>query len=242
MIIPSLDFINGKIVRLYKGNYNKKKYYYNNVFETLSKYQSQGANFVHLVDLNGADNVKNKQNFFLKEILSSVKKINIQIGGGIRTQFDIDFLLESGAKRIVLSSLAINNKNFVKKIFTIYGSECIVLALDVKINKKKKKEIYINGWKINTKILLEDIIEYYLSFGLRYLLCTDISKDGTLLGPNINLYKEILKKYPKIHLQSSGGVSNINDIILLKKIGVNDIIIGKALLEEKFSFIEANLC
>ncbi|WP_343190375.1 1-(5-phosphoribosyl)-5-[(5-phosphoribosylamino)methylideneamino]imidazole-4-carboxamide isomerase [Buchnera aphidicola (Mollitrichosiphum nigrofasciatum)] len=241
MIIPALDFFNKKIVRLYQGNYDNIKYYKYNVIKQLLKYKSQGAHFIHLVDLNGAQYSENKQYDFLKEIFHSVKDLTVQIGGGIRNIQDVDVLFKLGAARIVIGSLAVTDKNLVVDFFKIYGPERIVLALDVNIYDNKK-ELYINGWGLNTKILLEDIIKYYLVYGLKYILCTDISKDGTLSGPNLNLYKEIINTFPTIKIQSSGGIGSLNDVINLKKIGVHNIIIGKAILEKKFTLLEANLC
>jgi phosphoribosylformimino-5-aminoimidazole carboxamide ribotide isomerase len=240
MIIPSLDFIKGKIVRLYKGNYKKKIEYKENYLSYIKKCIKNKIKTLHIVDLDGAKNPNKKQFDLFKEILKC-KKINIQIGGGIRKEEDLEKFFLLGAKRIVISSL-IFKKNFeVKNWIKRYGNENIVLALDIKI-KNSFKEIVVSGWKNYTGVCIEDIIDEFLEHDVKYILCTDVSKDGTLNGPNVLLYSELVKKYPSIYFQASGGVSSLKDIINLKKTGVKNIIIGKAFLERKISFFEAMKC
>ncbi|CAL4042124.1 1-(5-phosphoribosyl)-5-[(5-phosphoribosylamino)methylideneamino] imidazole-4-carboxamide isomerase [Buchnera aphidicola (Tetraneura ulmi)] len=239
MIIPSLDIFNKKIVRLFQGNYKKKKIYKKDVFKELEKCRLAGVKYVHLVDLEGAKNPKNKQVEFLKSILNKVK-INIQVGGGIRSEKDIEDYFSYGAKRIVLGSSVIEDEKNVKNWLLKYGSELIVLALDIKISDKK--EVFINGWTKKTDFVLEDLLKKYEDFGLKHVLCTDISKDGTLKGSNINLYKELCLSFKHLCFQSSGGVSSLIDILNLKKNGISEIIIGKSFLEEKFSILEAIKC
>ncbi|MCU4137107.1 1-(5-phosphoribosyl)-5-[(5-phosphoribosylamino)methylideneamino]imidazole-4-carboxamide isomerase [Buchnera aphidicola (Sitobion miscanthi)] len=241
MIIPAFDLINGKAVRLYQGNYLNKKNYDINLAYCLEEYRLKGINIVHLVDLDGAKNIHNRQIELFKKILSHTT-MPIQIGGGIRTTKDINMFLKLGATRIVIGSSSIQNKEKVKKWLKMYGSDVIVLALDVQINDNNKKEIYINGWQKKTNFLLEEIIEYFLPSGLKHVLCTDISKDGTLLGPNFALYKEIASSFKNINFQASGGVATLQDIISLKKSGIKSIIIGRSLLEKKFTIEEAFRC
>ncbi|CAL4319256.1 1-(5-phosphoribosyl)-5-[(5-phosphoribosylamino)methylideneamino] imidazole-4-carboxamide isomerase [Buchnera aphidicola (Protaphis terricola)] len=240
MIIPAFDFFEGKIVRLYKGNYLNIKYYNINLNELLLNYERQGVKFLHIVDLSGTKDVKKRQLELFKNIISYTN-ISIQIGGGIRTEEDINILLELGFKRIVIGSSVITNQNTVKKWLKKYGPNKIVLALDINI-KNSIKKISINGWLKETNFTLEEIIDLFSSENLKYVLCTDISKDGTLLGPNFLLYKEIVKKFRHIKFQASGGISNLSDVLSLKKIGVNNIIIGRSLLEKKFTIGEALEC
>ncbi|AEO08467.1 1-(5-phosphoribosyl)-5-[(5-phosphoribosylamino)methylideneamino] imidazole-4-carboxamide isomerase [Buchnera aphidicola str. Ak (Acyrthosiphon kondoi)] len=241
MIIPAFDLINGRAVRLYQGNYLNQKHYDINLSDYLEKYKSKRIQIVHLVDLDGAKNRENRQIELFKEILS-YSTIPLQIGGGIRTTKDINTLLDLGVKRVVIGSSAIHDKNKVKKWLKIYGSDAIVLALDVYINNNNQKEIYINGWQKRTNVMLEEIIEYFLPSGLKHVLCTDISKDGTLLGPNFKLYKDISSSFKNINFQASGGVATLEDIISLKKTGIKSIIIGRSLLEKKFTIEEALKC
>ncbi|QJC32397.1 HisA/HisF-related TIM barrel protein [Enterobacteriaceae endosymbiont of Donacia dentata] len=242
MIIPAIDLIKGQVVRLHQGKFNVKRKYLHKPFFYIKKYLEQGAKKIHLIDLDGAKDPSKKQIFLLKE-LSKINFISIQIGGGIRTQTDIDFIFNLIPNaQVILGSSIIKNLDNVKKWFKLYNPYSLILALDIKFDKNHKKIVFINGWQNKSNIIFEDIIEQFLNIGLKYVLCTDISKDGTLLGPNINLYTEIVKKYPEVFFQASGGVSTLKDIKNLKKSGVKDIIIGRAFLEKIFSFKEANLC
>ncbi|QCI21992.1 1-(5-phosphoribosyl)-5-[(5-phosphoribosylamino)methylideneamino]imidazole-4-carboxamide isomerase [Buchnera aphidicola] len=241
MIIPAFDLINGKAVRLYQGNYYHQKNYDINLHSSLKEYALKGVKLVHLVDLDGAKNIKSRQLELLKKILS-YSTIPIQIGGGIRNEQDIEMLLNLGAKRVVIGSICILNKSKVKEWLKRYGSDVIVLALDIHISRSSKKEIYIHGWQKKTDYSLEEIIEYFLSDNLKHVLCTDISKDGTLLGPNVKLYTEIVQSFKQIEFQASGGISELQDILTLKKTGVQNVIIGRALLEKKFTIKEALKC
>lgn len=240
MIIPAFDFLEGKAVRLYQGNYFDKKFYNIDLFQHLIDYYNKGVKIIHLVDLNGAKNSKNRQLKLFKDIISNTK-IPIQIGGGIRTEKDINTLFELGFKRVVIGSSSVINKTEVKKWLKIYGSNKIVLALDINIINNHKR-ISIHGWSKETNLTLEEIIDFFSTENLKHVLCTDISKDGTLSGPNILLYKEIVKKFKYIQFQASGGVSSISDIVSLKNTGVHSVIIGRSLLEKRFTIQEALEC
>ncbi|MXP50896.1 1-(5-phosphoribosyl)-5-[(5-phosphoribosylamino)methylideneamino]imidazole-4-carboxamide isomerase [Pantoea sp. SoEX] len=241
MIIPALDLINGNVVRLYQGSYLKKFNYNVNPLLYIKNYIEQGAKVIHIVDLDGTKNYRKRQ---IKLLNNLCKNINIitQIGGGIRTKNDIEILLNAGADRIVIGSMAVKKSTEVKEWFVNFGPEKIVLAIDIKIDNNNFKKVAINGWQQISNITLEDIIEQFQSFGLKHVLCTDIDRDGTLIGPNIKLYKEITKKFPDILFQSSGGISSLKDIMLLRDSGVQSAIIGRALLEDRFTFLEAKEC
>ncbi|AYN24404.1 1-(5-phosphoribosyl)-5-[(5-phosphoribosylamino)methylideneamino]imidazole-4-carboxamide isomerase [Buchnera aphidicola] len=240
MIIPAFDFINGKIVRLYQGNYSNQREYDINLYKRFKDYEIQGVKKIHLVDLDGAKNFKERQVKVFKDLISYTN-ISIQIGGGIRSEENINMFLNLGVKQVVIGSSVIKNKAEVKKWLRIYGSNTIVLALDVMI-RNNNKEIAINGWQKKTNTTLEEIIEYFSPIGLKHVLCTDISRDGTLSGPNIVLYTEIVKKFKHIQFQASGGIATLKDIISLKKSGVSSAIVGRSLLENKFTIQEALKC
>ncbi|QCI27086.1 1-(5-phosphoribosyl)-5-[(5-phosphoribosylamino)methylideneamino] imidazole-4-carboxamide isomerase [Buchnera aphidicola] len=240
MIIPAIDILNNKIVRLYQGNYDLVQYYNYNVYDLIEKYLFYGINMVHIVDLNSARNPFEKKNQVFYNILSYFKN-KIQIAGGIRSEKDIEYFLLNGAKRVVIGSAIFNKKNKIKNWIKYYGSEYIVIALDINIINNVNN-VFINGWKENTNICLEDILKKLSYLGIKYILCTDISRDGTLLGPNFKLYRNLINSFPNFYFQSSGGISSVNDIIQLKKIGIHDIIIGKSLLEKKFNIMEAIKC
>lgn len=240
-IIPALDLIDGNVVRLHQGDYNQKRDYGSKPLQHLKEYENQGASLLHLVDLTGAKDPKARQIPLIKTLINGVN-IPIQIGGGIRHEQDVDALLSAGAKRIVIGSMAIKSPQIVKAWFETYGADCLVLALDVRINESGEKHIAINGWQEDSKQTLEDVIDDFMPYGLKHVLCTDISKDGTLTGSNVRLYQEISQKYPDVAFQASGGIGDLNDVKALENSGVAGIIVGRALLEGKFTVKEAITC
>lgn len=241
IIIPALDLIDGTVVRLHQGDYDQKRDYGNDPLARLQDYQRQGAKLLHLVDLTGAKDPKARQIALIKTLINGVQ-VPVQVGGGIRSEDDVKALLSAGATRVVIGSTAIKDPKLVKQWFENYGPESLVLALDVRIDKYGNKNVAIHGWQEDSKQTLEQIIEDYLPYGLKHVLCTDISKDGTLTGSNINLYQEISKKYPIIDFQASGGIGQLNDVKDLKDSGVAGVIVGRALLEGKFTVQEAISC
>lgn len=243
MIIPALDIINGKAVRLYQGDYCLQSGY-GDPISILQEYIQSGAKIIHLVDLSGAQNPKNRQHSLISKLIQEVSThtLQIQVGGGIRSAKDIETLLKLGATRVILGSSVITNSTIVKQWFKNFDPSALVLAIDIRMYSDSNRKVVINAWEYETNIQLEEVIEDYNSIGLKYVLCTDISKDGTLLGSNISLYKSICHTWPNISFQASGGISNLTEIFALKCSGVNDIIIGRAFLEKKFTIKEAILC
>lgn len=241
MIIPALDLIDGNVVRLHQGDYAKQTAYGNDPLPRLQQYEQEGAKLLHLVDLTGAKDPQKRQIPLLKKLLAGVS-VPVQVGGGIRTEDDVKALLEAGATRVVIGSTAVKQPKLVQSWFEQYGGDAIVLALDVRINEQGIKEIAISGWQENSNLSLEQAIEMYQLFGLKHVLCTDISKDGTLTGSNVNLYQEISQKYPDIAFQASGGIGSLNDIAAIPASGAAGVIVGRALLEGKFTVAEAIEC
>lgn len=243
MIIPALDIINNNTVRLYQGNYNLQSKY-GNPISILEQYIQQGATMIHLVDLTGAQNPKHRQISLITKLIkiTSSLGIKIQIGGGIRKISEIETLLKLGANRIVIGSIAITQSKTVKKWFTYFDSDSLVLALDTRFHSEKDCTVSIHAWQQETNKQLKQIINDYNTVGLKHVLCTDIIKDGTLSGSNIHLYESICNIWPHMLFQASGGISKLSEISKLKHIGVNSIIIGRALLEKKFTVNEAILC
>ncbi|APC10929.1 MULTISPECIES: 1-(5-phosphoribosyl)-5-[(5-phosphoribosylamino)methylideneamino]imidazole-4-carboxamide isomerase [Providencia] len=241
MIIPALDLIDGTVVRLHQGDYAKQTDYGNDPLPRLQQYEKEGAKLLHLVDLTGAKDPQKRQIPLLKKLLAGVS-VPVQVGGGIRSEDDVKALLEAGATRVVIGSTAVTKPELVKTWFETYGGEAIVLALDVRINTEGVKEIAISGWQENSNLTLEQAIEIYQPYGLKHVLCTDISKDGTLTGSNVNLYQEISQKFPDIAFQASGGIGNLDDIAAIPASGAAGVIVGRALLEGKFTVTEAIEC
>ncbi len=241
MIIPAIDLIQGKTVRLYQGSYHKTTEYQQTPLQLRDLYAEAGAGILHLVDLTGAKNAADRQ----LELLTSLMKnapLPVQVGGGVRTAADVEQLLAAGASRVVVGSVAIREPETVQGWLRTYGGNKIVLALDVAINAKGDKTLPSHGWIEESTITLEQVLDGFIAAGAKHVLCTDISKDGTLQGPNVALYAELVQKYPQIQWQASGGVGSLADIKALKPTGVAGVILGRALLEGKFTAEEAIQC
>ena len=239
-IYPAIDILNGKCVRLYQGDYQRETIYSDDLNKIAKKYVSEGAKWLHVVDLDGAKNPnKNKTSLILDIVKTS--GISIQIGGGIRSKSQIKNLLTQGANRIIVGSIAVTNQAEATEWFNYFGSDRIVLALDVmEVNQQYK--VATHAWQQLSDYSIDDLINYYKTVGLKHLLCTNISLDGTLSSPDYALYDALLKKYPFLKLQASGGIQSLSDITTLREKKLDGAIIGRALYEEKFTLSEALLC
>lgn len=241
MIIPAIDLIQGKTVRLYQGSYDKTTEYQQTPLQLRDLYAKAGAGILHLVDLTGAKNAADRQLELLTSLMQNAP-LPVQVGGGVRTAADVEQLLAAGASRVVVGSVAIREPETVQGWLRTYGGDKIVLALDVSINAKGDKTLPSHGWIEESTITLEQVLDGFITAGAKHVLCTDISKDGTLQGPNVALYAELVQKYPQIQWQASGGVGSLADIKALKPTGVAGVILGRALLEGKFTAEEAIQC
>jgi phosphoribosylformimino-5-aminoimidazole carboxamide ribotide isomerase len=226
-IIPAIDIIDGKCVRLSQGDYNQKIIYNENPLEVAKEFEANGIEFLHLVDLDGAKAGK-IINWKILEKIASQTQLKIDVGGGIKTNHDLEVVLKSGAHQVNIGSLATSNKTKVFEWIEVYGAEKIILSADVKGTK-----VAVSGWLEDSGLELNDLLKDYLEKGLIYCVCTDISKDGMLLGPSIDLYRETLKLFPDLKLIASGGVASMNDVLELKKLNMDGVIIGKAIYEGK---------
>lgn len=247
MLIPAIDLIEGSVVRLFQGDYGQKTEYKVDPVELVKEYASQGANWLHIVDLTGAKDTSKRQLSLISDMVNT-GVMQFQAGGGIRSEQDVSQLLEAGVARVVIGSLAVKEPDLVKSWVTKYGAEAIVLALDININDQGKKCIATHGWQEDSGVELESVVDDFLTVGLKHVLCTDISKDGTLQGPNQDLYKALAESYPQISWQASGGMSELADVEQLKPSLENSgldnntpsgIILGRALLEGKFTVSQA---
>ncbi|WP_279155940.1 1-(5-phosphoribosyl)-5-[(5-phosphoribosylamino)methylideneamino]imidazole-4-carboxamide isomerase [Obesumbacterium proteus] len=241
MIIPALDLIDGKVVRLHQGDYGQQRDYGNDPLPRLQDYQQQGGEVLHLVDLTGAKDPAARQIPLLRKLLAGVS-VPVQVGGGIRSEDDVAALLEAGAARVVIGSTAVHQPDVVKQWFTRFGADALVLALDVRIAADGSKNIAVSGWQEDSGVTLEQIVDAFLPYRLKHVLCTDISRDGTLSGSNVALYQEVCARYPQVAFQSSGGIGSLEDIAALRGSGVQGVIVGRALLEGKFTVKEAIAC
>lgn len=241
MIIPAIDLIDGCVVRLHQGNYGARRDYGEDPLARLQRYQASGAQLLHIVDLTGAKDPKARQIPLLRELLGSLS-IPVQTGGGIRSADDVRSLLDAGAARVVVGSAAVKRTDEVAGWMKIFGADKLVLALDVRINKAGNAEVAVSGWQENSGVLMDDLIRAFEPSGLRYVLTTDISKDGTLAGPNTALYAKLAQTFPNIDFQASGGIGSLDDIRAVSHTGAAGVIVGRALLEGKFTLEEAIEC
>lgn len=226
-LIPAIDIINGQCVRLTKGDYNQKKVYNDNPVEVAKHFEELGFKRLHVVDLDGAKSKHIVNDGVLKEITKATNLV-VDFGGGIKTKDDIEKAFEAGASMVTVGSVAVTNRQLFLDWIEIYGAERLILGADVRNGK-----ISINGWKEDSSEELLPFLKHYVDKGVKNVLCTEISKDGTLQGPAIDLYKEIMKAYPDMHLIASGGVSSNDDIAELNKAGIPAVVFGKAFYEGK---------
>ncbi|MDN4503630.1 1-(5-phosphoribosyl)-5-[(5-phosphoribosylamino)methylideneamino]imidazole-4-carboxamide isomerase [Alteromonadaceae bacterium BrNp21-10] len=238
MIIPAIDLIDGKVVRLYQGDYGQKTEYQLDPVDVVNQYASEGATWLHIVDLTGAKDTSKRQLELIGRMVAT-GKMQFQAGGGIRDEQDVVQLLEAGVSRVVIGSVAVKDPELVKGWMQKYGPEKIVLALDVNIDADGNKHIATHGWQENSGVALEALLEDFLSVGAKHVLCTDISRDGTLQGSNTSLYSEMKAQFPQIQWQASGGIGQLQDIANLIPTNVDGVILGRALLEGKFTLTEA---
>lgn len=227
-IIPAIDIIDGKCVRLSKGNYNSQITYNQNPLEVAKTYEDHGIEFLHLVDLDGAKS-NHIINYSILEIIASKTNLKIDFGGGIKTENDVNLAFNSGANQVTCGSVAVKQPEIFCEWILNYGSEKIILGADV-----RGMYVATDGWINTSNQSIFDFINFYKNKGIETVTCTDISKDGMLEGPSFKLYSKIIDAY-NINLVASGGVSEYDDILKLDDMGCYGIIIGKAIYENKIS-------
>lgn len=226
-IIPAIDIIEGKCVRLSKGDYDSKKVYNESPVEVAKEFEANGIRRLHVVDLDGAKS-HHIVNYRILEKIATQTSLIIDFGGGIKSDEDLDIAFSSGAQMITGGSIAVKEPELFSEWISKYGRDKIILGADV-----KDKKIAVSGWKEGTDVELMPFLDQYIKKGIKKVICTDIECDGMLQGPSTDLYKEILEEYPSLYLIASGGVSCIDDIIKLEEAKVPAVIFGKALYEGK---------
>jgi len=231
-VIPAIDIIDGKVVRLKQGNFDARKNYDETPVEIAKRYEDLGLSYLHLVDLDGA-RVGRLVNHNILEEIASKTSLNIDFGGGLRTESDIKKAFDCGACQVTVGSVAVRHPKKVRDWITKYSSEKIILGADI-----KNEHITIAGWQENTSFTIFEFIMNYLPYGIKTVICTDVERDGILQGPSTEIYRKIKNKFPELYLVASGGVKNIKDVINLDEHGINAVIIGKALLENKIKPVE----
>ena len=230
-LIPAIDIINGQCVRLTKGDYNQKTIY-GDPLDMVLEFERLGFKRLHVVDLDGAKSKHIVNDAVLKAITQKTNLI-VDFGGGIKTDEDLEKAFASGASMVTVGSIAVTHPELFIGWLEKYGAERMILGADVRHGK-----ISINGWKEDSEEDLLPFLRKYIDAGVKNVLCTEISKDGTLSGPAIDLYKEIMDAYPAIHLIASGGVSSIDDIRALDAAGIPSVVFGKAIYEGKINLNE----
>ena len=232
-IIPAIDIIDGKCVRLTKGDYNTKKIYNENPLEVAKEFEAAGIEFLHVVDLDGA---KASQiiNYKVLEQIASKTNLKIDFGGGLKSNKDLEIAFNSGANQITGGSIAVKNSDIFESWIEKYGAQKIILGADFYPDTTGGK-IATNGWQEESTLELIPFIKRYQDKGIQYIICTDISKDGMLQGPSFDVYKEILTEVKNVKLIASGGISTFDELPRLAENGCEGVIIGKAIYEKKIS-------
>jgi len=225
IIIPAIDIIDGKCVRLTQGDYHQKTIYNEHPLEVAKLFEDAGLNRLHLVDLDGAKAGKVK-NWKVLETIAKNTSLVIDFGGGIKTERDVNIIFDSGASMATIGSMAVKDEKTLVTWIKKYGAHKFLIGADV-----KNEKIAVGGWLETTNIDICDFIENYIQKGIHQIFCTDVSKDGKLEGPSIQLYKKIIAKFPELEFIASGGVSSISDLLELKEIGCAATIVGKAIYE-----------
>ena len=231
-LIPAIDIIEGQCVRLTKGDYDQKTVYRNSPAEVAKEFEEIGFKRLHVVDLDGAKSKHIVNEQVLKAITAEAQLV-VDFGGGIKTDEDIEKAFAAGASMVTIGSIAVTSPDLFMGWLEKYGADRIILGADVRHGK-----ISINGWKEDSSEDLLPFLKKYVDAGVRNVLCTEISKDGTLTGPAIELYQSMMAAYPELHLIASGGVSSINDIKALEAAGIPAVVFGKAIYEGKINLKE----
>lgn len=231
-IIPAIDIIDGKCVRLTQGDYSQKTIYNEHPLEVAKMFEGAGMRRLHLVDLDGA-RAGTVKNWKVLETIAGKTSLVIDFGGGIKEEKDVKVVFESGARLATIGSLAVKSEDRFVHWLGAFGADRFLLGADVKAEK-----IAVAGWLETTDIWIIDFLRKYIDHGITQVFCTDVSKDGKLEGPSIDLYKSILKEFPGLNFIASGGVSNIDDLYTLAEIGCSGAIVGKAIYENRISMAD----
>lgn len=241
MLIPALDILNGQVVRLQQGDFDRQTIFSSDPVAMAVAYAEAGAQYLHIVDLDGAKDPARRQLELITH-MQQASGLPIQTGGGIRHRDDIARLLDSGISRVVTGSAAVQNPQQAIDWLDEFGNESLVFALDIHIDQNRQRWLATHGWQQTSALRLEDLLSQLVVAGGRHVLCTDIQRDGMLNGPNVELYAELKVRFPDIIWQASGGIAQLTDLSALKQANCDSAILGKALLREHFTIEEAIQC
>lgn len=231
-IIPAIDLIEGKCVRLTQGDYGQKKIYNENPLEVALQFEDAGLKRLHLVDLDGAK-AKKVVNWKVLEKIASKTSLHVDFGGGVQSDDDLKIAFESGAKQVTGGSIAVKQPDLFEHWLKTYGGDRIILGADA-----KNEKIAVSGWEEGTSIWVYDFVEEYVAKGVKYTISTDVAKDGLLQGPSFDLYKNLQDKCPDLNIIASGGIAGIEDVEKLAEMNIYGVIIGKAIYENRISLAD----
>jgi phosphoribosylformimino-5-aminoimidazole carboxamide ribotide isomerase len=231
-IIPAVDLMGGKVVRLVRGNPQLATSYerLGNPVSVAKKWEAEGARFIHIVDLDAA--LERGSNLNMVESIAKAVRVQLQVGGGIRSVEDARHLFSIGVKRVVLGSIAFSSPSIVEALLGEFGEECVVVALD-----NLEGLVMIRGWKASTKVSVSEAVERFSKMGVKLFLVTSVTQDGTLLGPDLNVLSQLCRK--GVSVIAAGGIGSLDDLVALKTLGMVAVVVGKALYEGRFSLNEA---
>lgn len=238
IIFPAIDLQAGSCVRLERGNFAAATSYDSDPLVAAKRFEDQGASWLHIVDLDGAKDGAARQTLSTSRVAAQTT-LRIQAGGGIRSAGDVETLLQAGVDRIVIGSLSVQNPELVKGWLRQFGPERIALAVDIRMDDQGTPYLLTRGWQDESSQTLWDVLSFYQVDGLKTVLCTDVSRDGMLNGPNLDLYSELRKRYPFLDILASGGIATLDDIRSLADLRMAGAITGKALYEKKFTLSDA---
>ncbi|WP_338874025.1 1-(5-phosphoribosyl)-5-[(5-phosphoribosylamino)methylideneamino]imidazole-4-carboxamide isomerase [Spirosoma sp. SC4-14] len=231
-IIPAIDLIEGKAVRLTQGDYSQKKEYNARPLEVAQQFEDAGLTRLHLVDLDGAKE-KRVINWKVLELIASKTSLHIDFGGGVQSDDDLRVVFECGAKQVTGGSIAVKKPEVMERWLSRHGSEAIILGADA-----KNEKIAVSGWEESTEVWVYDFVEKWVDKGVKYVISTDVAKDGLLQGPSFELYRNLQDQFPTLNIIASGGVSNMADIETLADMNLFGVIVGKAIYEGRVTLKE----
>ena len=233
-IVPAIDIINGKCVRLTQGDYGKMKIYREDPVEVAKEFEDAGLQYLHLVDLDGAKK-GHVVNWRIIEDIQAETTLKVDFGGGVKTEEEVEALLDMGIEQINIGSLAVKQPEVFAEFIRKFGSDNFILSADV-----RNEKIQLTGWQESSDITIYDLVTKLEKNGLRFITCTDINTDGMMAGPNFGLYKKLKSRFPELKITASGGISSVEDLEELKYIKVHAVIVGKAIYEGKIKLSELN--
>lgn len=233
-IIPAIDLRQGQCVRLYQGKFDRQNNYNKDPVSLACEYKTMGFDELHIVDLDGAESGHQQNQEIVRRIVDTCE-LSVQLGGGMRAESQLESWLNAGVSRVVIGTLAIVQSELVRDWLARFGPEKLVLGLDVTVDPVGTPHVATHGWTQSAEMTLWDCIDGYSAADVRHVLCTDICRDGALTGPNLELYAQVILKYPDIQLQASGGVRDIDDLNALRNVGAQAAISGRALLDGRIT-------